>query len=207
MLAPGAARSPRRRGLAALALAAGLALALPMTAAAHPHVFVDARFALVTDDDGGLTAIDVTWRFDAIYTQVVVPDFDADGDGRLSPAEAEELAGVFFDGLGEYDYFTRVTLDGEPVQTIEARAAAARLDGERLVVSFTIPLAGGRPDRVELIAFDEEVFVAYDVAPDDGAAAGRGTALACQSQDFDLDSWYLGPVSVRGVVCQREPGA
>jgi ABC-type uncharacterized transport system substrate-binding protein len=197
----------RHARLCSAALIIGAAAGLAMPAAAHPHVFVDAQFALRQNPDGGLSDVGVTWRFDAVYTSVILPDFDHDGDGRLSEDEAEELTGVFFEGLGEYNYFTRIALDGTWLDQVSAGDYRVWMEGERLVVGFTVPLPRTAHERIELIPFDDEVFVAYDISIADARAAGEAVDYGCQHQDYDLESWYLGPVSTAGVLCEAAPAS
>lgn len=75
-------------------MAAALALAgSPL--AAHPHIFVDARFVLQFDASGKLATVQVRWDYDEFYSMTIFADrgLDPDGDGKLTAAELEKLQG------------------------------------------------------------------------------------------------------------------
>ncbi len=67
----------------------------PVTVSAHPHVFVDTGFALEFDKNNQLVQIKVTWQYDEFYSLLITEDLflDNDGDGKLTPSEAERLVG------------------------------------------------------------------------------------------------------------------
>ncbi|MTI45063.1 ABC-type nickel/cobalt efflux system permease component RcnA [Roseibium hamelinense] len=88
-------------------------------AAAHPHVFVEARSELVFDDAGIATAVRHSFRFDDAYTAFAIQGFDTNGDGIYSREELSELADINVESMGEFGYFTfgdngRIELDFNP---------------------------------------------------------------------------------------------
>ncbi|GGB32028.1 hypothetical protein GCM10011316_00130 [Roseibium aquae] len=96
-------------------IAASLCLFLSQ-ALAHPHVFVEARSALVFDDTGKATAVQHTFRFDDAFTAFAIQGFDANGDGIYSRDELGELAQVNVESMADFGYFTfgddtRIELD------------------------------------------------------------------------------------------------
>ena len=58
------------------------ALALPVTATAHPHVFVQAQITVVFDDAGGL-GVKLDWFYDDLFSLLVTTDLGIDMDGDL----------------------------------------------------------------------------------------------------------------------------
>lgn len=96
-----------------LGLAIVTASALP--AAAHPHVFVDARTQIVFDDKGEIVAIRQIWRFDDAFSAFASQGLDKDGDGILTVEELQPLAKVNVDSLKDYDYFTFLRVGGKRV--------------------------------------------------------------------------------------------
>jgi ABC-type uncharacterized transport system substrate-binding protein len=78
------------------ALAAGLACAiLPGAPAAHPHIFVDAGLVVERDAAGRVVAVEVTWRYDDLYSLLTAEDFglDPDHDLRLTDEEVGRMLG------------------------------------------------------------------------------------------------------------------
>ncbi len=68
--------------------------AAPM-AQAHPHVFVDVGLTFETDTDGNITAVQVRWTYDGLFTLLVLADggYDADADLKLTDDEKAALLG------------------------------------------------------------------------------------------------------------------
>ena len=69
-----------------------MALAVPVTATAHPHVFVEAQVTLVFNDEGGV-GVKLDWFYDDFFSLLVTTDLgiDMDGDLRLTAAEQDLL--------------------------------------------------------------------------------------------------------------------
>ncbi len=76
------------------------------TVTAHPHMFVQARAALIFDDEGYLTHIRHDWVFDDLYTAYAVQGLDVNQNGLFEDNELAELAKINIEGLSEYGYFT-----------------------------------------------------------------------------------------------------
>ena len=79
---------------AAIAL---LALAVP--AQAHPHIFIDAKVAVVFDDTGAVAGLRHAWTFDTAFSAWMVQGLDTNGDRETSPDELQELADENMVGL------------------------------------------------------------------------------------------------------------
>ena len=80
---------------------AALSCALLSEVRAHPHVFVEANIDIVRDADGNFTELRQVWRFDELFSTVLVLDFDRDGDQKLNQAEMKEVA--YFDTYPPHD--------------------------------------------------------------------------------------------------------
>lgn len=118
---------------------AGTVAAAP--AQAHPHAWIDASTKLHLNDEQELTALTVHWVFDPAYSNFATEGLDKDGDGMLSPAELRPLAERNLEALKEYDYFTEVKVDGEPVAFGTVTEFSSDYDALQLSMTFTLPLA------------------------------------------------------------------
>ena len=130
-------RSSVRSLMLAAALAAALAAPLPVLA--HPHSWIDLESRLIFDDAGRLEAIELDWLFDEFYTAFIAEEFVAAG---IEPAAF--LTDVAVDNLAnlrEFDYFTDLRQDGRKLALDEVRSYETGLRGERLWLSFVVPLA------------------------------------------------------------------
>lgn len=66
-----------------------IAVISAVSASAHPHVFIDAKANFVADQNGYVTALQITWTYDA-FTSLSLQDLldlDLDSDGVLSDAD------------------------------------------------------------------------------------------------------------------------
>ncbi|MEM7226474.1 MAG: DUF1007 family protein [Pseudomonadota bacterium] len=124
------------------ALALGLATlfaALPVRA--HPHAWIDLRGALLFNEAGQATGLRVNWLFDEFYTIFALDGLETDGEGRPTPQALRSLAELNVTSLADYDYFTKLTLDGQPAETLPVTEYESFVWEDRLVLVFTLPLA------------------------------------------------------------------
>ncbi len=56
------------------------ALACPMTATAHPHIFVEAEVRVVFDNEGRVS-VALDWYYDDLFSLLVTSDLGLDMDG------------------------------------------------------------------------------------------------------------------------------
>lgn len=144
-----------------------LAVLLPLPAAAHPHVWIDATLKYVVDD-GKVTALDITWVFDDLYSALVFEDFDSDGDGTLSQKELDMLVGLSAVNLMSYSFFTHLKLRGETHYVATVKEFYAEVaEGDLVLYRFRVPLpAPTDPQDVTVGLFDDSYYV--DVALAEG---------------------------------------
>lgn len=161
--------APRLR---AASLALGLAGFAAGEAAAHPHVFVDARVEVVFDKEGRISALRHVWRFDDAFSAFASQGLDANGDGILSIEELKSLAKVNVDSLKDYDYFTYLRVAGKRSGfKIPTEYFLQSSDGF-LTLFYTLPLMQPvKPDAagVTIDVYDPGYFVDYQLVDKDPA--------------------------------------
>lgn len=150
------------------------------SAAAHPHVFAEARLDVIVDDSARVSALRHLWRFDEAFSSSVVVDFDRDGDLQLGLEELDEIAGIIHESLADFDYFQFVTADGAAI-AMEAppRLVADFQDGQLIVLFESKPrselkLAG----KIAVGVYDPTFFTAIDYV-DDAMMAVENLPGAC----------------------------
>ena len=186
--------------LAAAILFAGAA-GLARSAAAHPHIFIDARVILHMQD-GKVAAITQHWTFDAIFGGVVIHAFDRNRNGKLEPGEAEQVRRGAFDALRELNYFTVVRIGGEELKLDTVKGFAATVRDGLLTYRFTLPLprpVDPRADRPALLFLDKTYYVAVELAERKPVAIDGAAPDGCRTvfrDDFD-NPIYFGTVVPR----------
>ncbi|MGF1594399.1 MAG: DUF1007 family protein [Kiloniellaceae bacterium] len=192
--------------LAGLALSA-LAMALaPAAALAHPHVWIDARSEVVFDDQQRVAALRVIWHFDEFYSLFAVEGLDADGDGRLEPAELQPLAELNVTSLRDYRYFTEIFADGTPLDYAPVSEYGSRFEDGVLSLEFVIPLAAPvdpRRSQVSFKSYDPTFYIAIEPALQDPVSLAGTPPPVCRarveegggSETLDLsEADFLDPV-------------
>lgn len=153
----------------ALFLALFLVLALPGTLSAHPHVWFETRIVLQpgSPDTRGTLRVGFEWTFDAMFTEMILADFDEDRDRRLSATEIRSIEAEAFSNLRYYDYFVTLRVGDrvfvpQGVEEFSARIDGARPEGERLVYRFF--LTDELPASFGVTVFDDSYYCAIDLS-------------------------------------------
>lgn len=102
----------------ALLMMGSLVAAQP--AAAHPHGWVDLRVTLRLDDQGRAVAMRQYWLLDPFYSLTLRQELAAVEDDTSMEQRLDLLGSEILANLSQFDYYTHVTLDGEPVALGEA---------------------------------------------------------------------------------------
>lgn len=151
------------------ALATATVLGLTSGAAAHPHIFIDAKATITFNDAGELTSIRNAWTFDEAFSVWQVQGLDTNGDGITSSEEMQDLAAENVAGLAQYGFYTSA---GE---TTASLPFASMDDGQfvyennRSTLTFGIePQAPYRiKDRLQIAIADPEYYVAITLRSED----------------------------------------
>ena len=135
--------------------------ALAGPALAHPHIFIDAKVAIVFNDDGALTEIRNSWTFDEPFSVWQIQGLDTNADGITSSEEMQELADENLAGLAEYRFYTTASEDGEVLPLVSMDDARFSFENNRSTLTFGI--APAEPHTLssdfELSIADPEYYV------------------------------------------------
>lgn len=185
-----------RRGIS-IGLGFGLFVALAAApvrpALAHPHVFIDAGLALVTGADGTITAVEVTWRYDELYSLILLQDYglDPDFDGALTDAEVAATLGFDLNWNGGFEGGLVLTRDGTALTlgAPEAVSMTLRPDG-RIETTHRRAVSGdpgGGP--VEAQVYDAAFYIAFEATLPSAMTTG-GADCVPELHRADLDAAY-----------------
>jgi len=146
---------------AAIAL---LALAVP--AQAHPHIFIDAKVAVVFDGNGAVAGLRHAWTFDTAFSAWMVQGLDTNGDRETSPDELQELADENMVGLADYGFYTYAG-EGDALMAFTPGGDQRMVyeDG-RVTLRYSADAVAPMPvnGRFELAVYDPEYYVAISFA-------------------------------------------
>lgn len=179
-------------GVSAIAVAG--AIALPVAANAHPHVFVEANLEIVRNDAGAVSSLRHVWRFDELFSSTVLLDFDADASGDLNQDELDEVSKVVTQSISEQGWFTEVRLGKEPLEFAGPdRIMVDYTDGQLLMffeAKFGEPVKTG-VEKFRVSVADPTYYVAMGVA-NEAAVQIRGHAEQCGVEIYrpDYDALY-----------------
>lgn len=185
-----------RRFLIAGAGLAGLVLFSADTVQAHPHVFIDNRVTLLFQS-GAVTGFRTDWRFDEIFAEDMLMQFDGDGDGMFSVAESDELGKQTLPNLAGFRYFTHASVDGVDFPDLAPSGFKASIDGGMLhfVLTFSLPQpVDPRQQKLRLEISDREYYVEVLLAGADAVQMEGDGAADCKATVYDdpANAYYEG---------------
>jgi ABC-type uncharacterized transport system substrate-binding protein len=77
---------------------------------AHPHTFID-LYPKVIHKNNTITSLHMTWKFDEMTSQMLVMEFDQNGNGKIDKEENKYIKENYFDPLKDYGFYTYVTVN------------------------------------------------------------------------------------------------
>jgi ABC-type uncharacterized transport system substrate-binding protein len=166
-----------------VAIAALTSLWIAAPAAAHPHVFVSVKNAVVFDQDS-VTGIEQAWTFDDAYTAGAIEGLDKNKDGAYTRAELQDLAQVNIDGLKEFDYFTYANQNGTPLKFMPPKDYWLDYSNNVLTLHLTTPLEKPLPLKASTFTYsvsDPSFFIAFDFAKDEPIKTAGTVAAGCKA--------------------------
>ena len=144
------------------------ALAFPVTAAAHPHVFVQAQVAVVFDDAGNLS-VRLDWFYDDLFSLLVTSDLgiDMDGDLLLTADEQALLDGQITAWPPDYAGDLEVAQDGVILTLADKQDHAMTYEGGLFHEAHVRPVAAVADPAapLQIRVYDPSFYTAYELLP------------------------------------------
>lgn len=179
-------RPPICRCLLFSALVAGCAALCTASASAHPHVFIDNRVTFLVAN-GKIVGFRENWLFDDVFSDQLMQDYDADGDGRIGPAESDKLGHDTLPNLAQFHYFTYIWADGKAVPKITPTDFHASAKDKLVTFDFLVTLPKPvEPAAIAVEINDREYFVEVLLAKGQpitfrGASGKALSGIACEA--------------------------
>jgi ABC-type uncharacterized transport system substrate-binding protein len=152
----------------------------PQRAVAHPHILIEARAELLFNAQGEVVGVSNVWDFDDAFSAYAIQGYDSKGDGKPTKEDLQPFAEINVKSLAEYNYFTRMKIDGVSVSFGRPKNYFDVFVNEKLTLSFTLPLS--KPidihgKTLQLEVYDPTYFAAITFAQNQpvkliGAGAG-----------------------------------
>jgi ABC-type uncharacterized transport system substrate-binding protein len=182
-----------RRGLGCGLFLASLCISTP--ALAHPHVFIDNRVAF-NFAEKKVASITVDWQFDEIFSDELLMQFDADGDGTFDKLESKAAGEGVLPNLAQFHYFTYVYVDGKLLDAIAPVDFVA--SAKDRIVFFQMNVKLPQPDdpykqALALEVNDREYYVDVELAEKDPVTLTNAAGVKCAaSVRDDHENAYFG---------------
>ncbi|MDR7125796.1 DUF1007 family protein [Pseudotabrizicola sp. 4114] len=177
-----------RRMKNVMAAIVGLVLSVPVGAAAHPHVFVDATIEVIFDATGRAEAVRIGWTYDSLFSMTYVAErgLDPDFDGVLTAEEEAALAGFDMDWHEDFAGDTYALLGEVPLGlSAPLEPTAAYRDGSLVSTHLrrlSAPVAPVGEDLVVQV-YDPSFYTSYLIAQTPVLTGGEG----CRVQVYEPD--------------------
>ncbi len=149
-----------------------LLLAMPASAMAHPHAFIEAHVAFRFDEQG-LAGFEQRWRLDPMLTSTLLDMVDANRDQTLNADELAELDDVSMGSLKDFDFFTFVLIDGQKFEVSWKTEFTAFMEDGCLIYRFFIPChvkAAETAKTVKVAIYDPTFFSFVALVDKDGGS-------------------------------------
>ncbi|WP_284264553.1 DUF1007 family protein [Roseicyclus amphidinii] len=172
-----------------LVLSFCLSLCAALPGLAHPHIFVDAGLRLIRDAEGRVTAVEVTWRYDELYSLLLAEDYGLDPDYDLQLTEAEIAATLGFDLNWSAGFEGGLVLrqGGAPLEIgAPEPVSLAMLETGQLQTTHRRPVLGAEPGAaLEAQVYDPEFYIAFEMILEMEVAGAPGCAAELIRADLD----------------------
>lgn len=174
-------------------------------AEAHPHVFIDNRLTF-SFTDGKVTSFETDWRFDEIFTEDLLSQFDADGDKKFSAAESERVKEGTLPNLAAFRYFSYIYLNGKDLGEIAPSGFVADVvDGAaRFRLTYQLPHpVDPHAEKLAVSIYDQEYYVEVLLAEKTPVAIDGNAACKAHVADDPAHAYFGGFVvpQLVSVVC------
>lgn len=158
---------------------------------AHPHVFVEASVEIVRNDEGHATHIRHVWRFDALFSTMVLIDFDENGDNKLDEGERSTIAEETKGNLAQFNFYTEIRAGGKIVNFFEPDPFLVDFEGGQMLMILSLELEKPQPmqgETFKIAVSDPTYYVAMELVDEkvihlSGLETGCNWSIA--RPDFD----------------------
>ncbi len=131
---------------------------------AHPHVFVDTGLKLVANEAGEVTGVEVQWRYDELYSLLVLEDMelDHDFDGILTKPELNQLSGFDLNWIEGFEGDLYLSAGGHAVSLGAPENRGTSVENGQIISRHFRAFTGVGKEFV-LKAYDPTYYTSYEL--------------------------------------------
>ncbi|MCD4650424.1 MAG: DUF1007 family protein [Candidatus Cloacimonetes bacterium] len=136
----------------------------------HPHCFIDNWFEIEIDAQG-MKGITVNWKFDEMFSESIIIDYDTNRNGIFEEDEAYTIYNEAFINLKNYNYFLDVKIDGRNFPVESTTDFKPSQEGVFLIYSFFVTLPVDLSTNMRLVTvmcYDPTYFIMVETNPQSG---------------------------------------
>ena len=129
---------------------------------AHPHVFIEQNLKIIFDEKG-VAGINVHWKFDDMFSNMILEDYDLNKNSTLEKSEVLSIREKAFSYIAEFDYFIYIKINNRPFKVQYVTDFFAELEQGRLVYDFLIPChvsASSNFKKITIASYDPNYYSA-----------------------------------------------
>lgn len=108
-------------------------------ALAHPHVWIDAR-ATLRFEGGKITAIGMSWRFDEMFSDYIIGEYDKDSNGSFDTEETRLIQDEAFSALSDLGWLTHLKIADVAMPLTDYHDFAVAAEDGIVTYSFELQL-------------------------------------------------------------------
>lgn len=153
-----------------LVTALGLLIVLGITVKAlgHAHVWISGAL-IINFDEQGMSGFRQEWVMDEMFSAMLIHDHDKNMNKKFEPAEVKDLYENAFTNLKNFDFFTRVKIDGKTFAVKYVKDFDAMIIKDIVVYHFFVPChikADKKDKEIRIAVYDESFYTNFTILKD-----------------------------------------
>lgn len=136
-----------------------LIFVLTITLFAHPHTFIDV-FPKIYNKENRITSISMMWKFDEMTSELLIMEFDENGNGKIDEEEQKYVKKNYFDSLRDYKFYTYLFINRKSISIIPKNFKSFIDKEKRIVYIFDFEINNDK-DNIYIDFYDSENFTAF----------------------------------------------
>jgi len=143
-----------------------------------------------------IIALTQSWTFDEVFSDTLIQQFDANGDGAFDSLESKAVAKGTLPNLKKFRYFNYVWVDGKDIGAVDPVDFVAVAKNKKVTFVFTVKLpkpVDPKTQKLKVEINDREFYVEVDLAKDQPVLFNGNDGVTCMPKiRDDTENAYYG---------------